>query len=231
LLLPVCSGSMGSMATNHPSPETRSSLIQRVSELDPESWREFVMLYTPLLRAYIGSCDQRNQLGLDAHDREDIKQEVLIKLYHKLSSFKTQRRFRTWLWSVVCHVVIDWVRQERGRRKRDKVGIEAVVSGRPRVVSLTARMEQTLAGDESDAPDQQLIEAHDRFLLRHVLEKVKAEMSSAHKWDCFELHYLQGEPSSKVAEKLGLSVSAVNTNTCRVRARIRQWCEHYEVKL
>jgi RNA polymerase sigma factor (sigma-70 family) len=231
LLLPVCSRSMGSMATNNATPETRSSLIQRVSELDPESWREFVMLYTPLLLAYIGSCDQHNQLGLDIHDREDIKQEVLIKLYHKLSSFKTQRRFRTWLWSVVCHVVIDWVRQQRGRRKREKAGVESGISGRPQVVSLTARMEETLAGDESDAPDQQLIEAHDRLLLRHVLDKVKAEMGSASKWECFEMHYLQGEPSSKVAEKLGLSVSAVNTNTCRVRARIQQWCEHYEVEL
>jgi RNA polymerase sigma-70 factor (ECF subfamily) len=219
------------MANNPPSPETRSSLIQRVSELDPESWGEFVTLYTPLLLAYIGSCDQRNRLGLDAHDREDIKQEVLIKLYYKLSSFKTQRRFRTWLWSVVCNVVIDWVRQQRGRRKREKAGAEPMVSGRPQVVSMTARMEKTLAGDESDAPDQQLIQAHDRLMLRHVLEKVKAEMSSAHKWDCFELHYLQGEPSSKVAEKLGLSVSLVNTNTCRVRARIREWCEHYDVEL
>ncbi len=219
------------MADNYPSPETRSSLIQRVRELDPESWEEFVTLYTPLLLAYIGSCDQRHHLGLDTHDREDIKQEVLIKLYHKLSSFKTHRRFRTWLWSVVCNVVIDWVRQQRGRRKRDKASAEAVVSGRPQVVPLTARMEETLASDENDAPDQQLIQAHDRLLLRHVLEKVKAEMSSAHKWACFELHYLQGEPSSKVAEKLGLSVSAVNTNTSRVRARIREWCEHYDVEL
>jgi RNA polymerase sigma factor (sigma-70 family) len=128
-------------------------------------------------------------------------------------------------------VVIDWVRQQRGRRKREKTGAEPVVSGRPQVVSMTSQMEKTLAGDESDAPDEQLIQAHDRLLLRHVLEKVKAEMISAHKWDCFEMHYLQGEPSSKVAEKLGLSVSSVNTNTSRVRARIREWCEHYDVAL
>ena len=219
------------MANNPPSPETRSSLIQRVSELDPESWSEFVTLYTPLLLAYIGSCDQRNQLGLDAHDREDIKQEVLIKLYYKLSSFNTQRRFRTWLWPVVCNVVIDWVRQQRGRRKREKAGADSGLCGRPQVVSLTSRMEKMLAGDERDAPDQQLIQAHNQLLLRHVLEKVKNEMNSAHKWDCFEMHYLQGEPSSKVAEKLGVSVSLVNTNTFRVRARIREWCEHYDVEL
>src|SRR5262249_12069872 len=99
------------------------------------------------------------------------------------------------------------------------------------VFSMTARMEKTLAGDESDAPDLQLIQAHDRLMLRHIMEKVKAEMSSTHKWDCFEMHYLHGEPSSKVAEKLGLSVSAVNTNTSRVRARIREWCKHYDVEL
>jgi len=60
------------MANNDFSPETRTSLIRRVCELDPESWNEFVLLYDPLLQAYIGSCDQRSQLALDETDREDI---------------------------------------------------------------------------------------------------------------------------------------------------------------
>ena len=47
------------------------------------------------------------------------------------------------------------------------------------------------------------------------------------------MHYLDGKPSIEVAEKLGISVSAVNTNTSRVRARIRELCERgiYDVEL
>ena len=103
LLCPSC-GKLWDMAADDPTPETRTSLIRRVCALDPESWTEFVRLYDTLLQAYIASCNQRSQLALDDTDREDIKQEVLIRLYHKLPSFKTDMRFRTWLWPVTHNI-------------------------------------------------------------------------------------------------------------------------------
>ena len=44
------------------------------------------------------------------------------------------------------------------------------------------------------------------------------------------MHYLDGKPSIEV---VGISVSAVNTNTSRVRAHIRNLCERgiYDVEL
>ena len=217
------------MAENDLSPETRTSLIRRVCELDPESWGEFVLLYDPLLRAYIGSCNQRSHLALDDTDREDIKQEILIRLYHKLPSFKTHMRFRTWLWPVTRNVVIDWIRQQRGRGKMS--GAERGPGDRrPSRVALTPEMAESLE-DTSETPDEQLIRAHDQHLLRYILDKVKEETQSANRWACFAFHYLEGKPSSEVAECLGISVSLVNTNTSRVRARIREWCQYYDVEL
>lgn len=210
------------MATNDLSLDTRTSLIRRVCALDPESWNEFVLLYDPLLKAYIASCDQRLQLGLDDTDREDTKQEVLIKLYHKLPTFKTELRFRTWLWPVTRNVVIDWMRQQRGRGGAGQ--------RRPTGVALTPALAEALESTD-DAPEEQLIRAHDQHLVRHILEKVKDEMQSGQKWDCFFLHYLEGQPSSEVAQKLGISVSLVNTNTSRIRARIRALCQYYDVDL
>src|ERR1019366_755894 len=157
------------MANNYLSLDTRTSLIRRVCELDPESWNEFVLLYDPLLQAYIGSCDQRSQLGLDDVDREDIKQEILIRLYHKLPSFKTQMRFRTWLWPVTRNVVIDWIRQQRGRGKMS--GAERGPEGRrPSKVALTPEIAESLEA-ASETPDEQLIRAHDQYLLRYILDK------------------------------------------------------------
>jgi RNA polymerase sigma factor (sigma-70 family) len=222
---PPC-GKLWDMADDDPTPDTRTSLIRRVCALDPESWTEFVRLYDTLLQAYIASCNQRSQLALDDTDREDIKQEVLIRLYHKLPSFKTDMRFRTWLWPVTRNVVIDWVRQQRGRGKM--WGGER--GQRPAKVALTLEMAESLQ-DAGEAPDEQLIRAHDQFLLRHILDKVKEEMQSSKKWDCFALHYLDGKPSSEVAEALGISVALVNTNTSRIRARIRAWCQDYDVEL
>jgi hypothetical protein len=73
------------MTHYHQTPDTRPSLIQRVSELDPESWNEFIALYDPLLEAYVADLNRRNQFGMDANDREEVKQDILIKLFWTLA--------------------------------------------------------------------------------------------------------------------------------------------------
>ena len=100
-----------------------------------------------------------------------------------------------------------------------------------RPAKVAATLDSESLQDAGEAPDEQLIRAHDQFLLRHILDKVKEEMQSSKKWDCFALHYLDGKPSSEVAETLGISVALVNTNTSRIRARIRAWCQDYDVEL
>src|ERR1022692_3877912 len=145
--------------TNPSSPETRLSFIKRVTELDPASWAEFIKHYDSLLQAFVGDCNKRYQFNLGADDREDIKQEILIKLFHELPSFDILRRFRTWLWRVSHNVAIDWIRQHRGRRKVPMDSVEARDSSvaEPRMfkVPLTQEMEDALA-DDDDPPDEQL---------------------------------------------------------------------------
>jgi RNA polymerase sigma factor (sigma-70 family) len=200
---------------DHSALSTRPSFLQRVGHQDPESWAEFVTLYEPLLRAYIVDCGRRALVKLSAEEREDLLQDLWIKLHHVLPKFASQGRFRTWLWSVTKNLVIDSLRREFGR------------GDRPKRVPFTPQIEAWLASND-DAPDRGLIQAHEEHLLRHILAKVRIEMHSARKWDSFEMHYLHGEPSAAVAEKLNLSVSAVNTYTSRVLGRIRELREEYD---
>jgi RNA polymerase sigma factor (sigma-70 family) len=197
------------------SPPTRKSFLRRVGARDDECWAEFVKLYEPLLRAYIGDCAGRIAVTLSVDQREDLQQEMWIKLLHVLPKFELKGRFRTWLWQVTKNHLIDWLRREHGR------------GDRPKRVPLTPEMQEWLASD-ADSPSKEAIRAHEEHVLRHILAKVKVEMQSAHKWDCFEMHYLNAEPSAAVAEKLGLSVSAVNTYTSRVLARIRELRAEYD---
>jgi RNA polymerase sigma factor (sigma-70 family) len=202
------------MANNDPSPETRTSLIRRVCELDPESWSEFVRLYDTLLQAYIASCNQRSQLALDDTDREDIKQEVLIRLYHKLPSFKTDMRFRTWLWPVTRNVVIDWVRQQRGRGKM--WGGER--GHRPAKVALTLELAESLQ-DAGEAPDEQLIRAHDQHLLRHILDdilgtRVLEKADQANAFADTNLRLVSHENPSPSGEALNAWITMISSPAC-----------------
>jgi RNA polymerase sigma-70 factor (ECF subfamily) len=196
---------------------TRPSFIRRVGHHDAESWAEFVTLYEPILRAYVGDCARRVGVALSAEEREDVQQDLWIKLHHAVPKFDFQARFRTWLWRVTRNLVIDWLRREYGRHNR------------PKQTPLTPAVLERLSSDD-EPPGKDLDREHDERVLRHILRKVKVEMHSAHKWDCFEMHYLLGESSAVVAEKLALSVSAVNTYTSRVLARIRELGQEYDVE-
>jgi RNA polymerase sigma factor (sigma-70 family) len=201
------------MLKNAPGTSTHLTLLERVRTLDPQSWSEFVRLYDSLFTGYIASISRRYRLGLEDHDREDVKQDLLVKLYRVLPTFQLDRsgrgRFRTWLWQVAHNVTIDWVRQNR--RRQEPV--------------FTPELPEQVAED-TPPPDEQVIQDHLWEVRRYILEKVQAEMQSARKWECFDKHFLQGRRSADVAAELGLSVSA-----SRVLARIRELCQDYDVEL
>src|SRR5262245_16901030 len=164
--------------------DTRLTLLQRVRALDHLGWKEFFDLYDPLLRSYIGDCNRRHYLNLSEDDRDNIKQNIYVKLLKTMQTFELDRsgrgRFRTWLWRVAHNAAIDWVRPNR-RRARAADGAEAPRPGRP-----PDTQELDALADDIQPPDEQVIEEQRWHERRYILEKVKAEMQSAKKWECFE---------------------------------------------
>jgi RNA polymerase sigma-70 factor (ECF subfamily) len=226
------------MNANSDSSATRQSLIEKVSKLDPAAWDEFFRIYEPLLRGYIADCNRRYTLGIRDDDREDVKQTVLLSLLRSMPSFRLDHegkgRFRTWLWRVTHNATIDWVRKHRRRHKPGKAEAEADSTAVPAAAAPMREVLSTeldgLVCDDAPEPDAQVIEESLWEVRRKILEQVKEEMQSAKKWLCFELHFLNRRPSAEVAAELGLSVSAVNTYTSRVLARIRELCAYYDVE-
>ena len=93
--------------------QTRNNLLERVRNQDDDSWQEFVTLYRPYLRSI---CKRMN---LPHHDTEDILQQVIIRLWDKVSEFdhEDRRRFRTWLGTVTRDTAGDFFRK-RNRTAR-----------------------------------------------------------------------------------------------------------------
>ncbi len=203
---------------------TSPTLLGGLQKMDPASWGEFVKLYEPLLRAYVAHCIRRYNLGLQEDDRDDIRQNVLMKLWKTIPSFTLDHqgkgRFRTWLWRVTHNSTIDFVRRT-GREPKASGGGVGPDGGEDF---------PPVAGPDPEPPTT-LLEEHDWEMRRQILAQVKEETQASRKWDCFEQHYLLKRPSAEVATELGMSVSAVNTYTSRVLARIRELCRYKEVEL
>jgi RNA polymerase sigma-70 factor (ECF subfamily) len=224
------------------SDQTRLTLIDRVCRLDPDSWNEFYLLYEPLLLGFVRRTSQLRQLGLNDQDVEDVKQEVMLKLYKVLPDFRPDRsaapqrkRFRDWLWTVTHNAAIDLVRQRRRRLRVPGRANDSGGHGAEKESALPLVVHKADVGDPVDTtaeePPAQLIREHDEYVLQVILEQVRAETQATRKWDCFFQTHHEGRPSAAVARELGITVSLVNTNTWRVRRRIRELCQDKGIDL
>ena len=189
--------------------ETRTTLLLKVRDpADSESWREFVLLYEPLLLNYV------RRRGLAEHDARDVVQDIFATLVRVLPGFELDHqrgRFRTWLWRVTHNAVVDWSRR-RGRRA---------------AAEEEARKEAEVAVGPGDADlEAEWLIAHRRRILEFAIEQVRSR-SNERSWACFELHLLQGRSSAEVAEELGITANSVYVNASRVLARVRQQCAEY----
>lgn len=192
---------------------TRTTLLLRVRDpADSESWREFVLLYEPLLLSFV------RHRGLSEHDARDVVQDVFATLVRALPDFQLDRergRFRTWLWRVTHNAMVDWSRR-RGRRAaaEEEARKDAEAAEAPEVDELEAEW----------------LAAHRRRVLEVVLKHVQSQ-SQERTWKCFELHILQGRSSAEVAGKLGITANSVYVNASRTLARVRQQCAEYDEDL
>jgi RNA polymerase sigma-70 factor (ECF subfamily) len=184
--------------------QTRASLLVRLraGAADPDAWRQFVLLYGPLLMAW------GRRWGLQEADAEDVTQTVLLKLAGRLRSFEYDptRRFRGFLRVVAQGVWVDLL--SAGRREVPGSGdsaVEAALGSAPARDDLAARLEA----------------AYDRELLDLATQRVQARVEP-HTWSAFRLTALEGRSGAEAAAVLGLPVPAVFVAKSRVQKMLRE---------
>ncbi len=84
-------------------------LIDRVRQGEPKAFAELVARYRTRVYGYLTRC------GLDASTRDDVFQEVFLKVHRALESFHSERSFRPWLFTIVANTVRSHYRKHRVR--------------------------------------------------------------------------------------------------------------------
>lgn len=130
------------------------------------------------------------------HDSaHDITQEVFIKVWTTLASFRGESKFSTWLHTVATRVAISELR----KHKRWQQGL--VLTDDP------AYSEQLAANQSTDLSDL------DRLILR---------LPTQMRW-VFVLHCIEGLRHDDVAKELGIAVGTSKTQVHRARALLEEW--------
>lgn len=196
---------------NSPIPETRNSLIFRLSDKqDVEAWVQFVEIYEPLVYRLARSR------GLQDADSREIVQEVLIAVASAVERWDPDPklgRFRDWLFGIARNLMIKFLT----RRKHRPLG-----TGDSAVAEL---LNQQVDPDNDESVSFDL--EYRREVFRWAANRVRDQVSES-TWQAFWLTSVEEHPIVEAAENLCLTVGAVHIARSRIRGRLRVMVQQFE---
>jgi RNA polymerase sigma-70 factor (ECF subfamily) len=137
-------------------------------------------------------------------DAEDLTQEAFLQLFRKISSFRGESAFSTWLHRMTVNVVL-----MRLRKKSLPVAS----------LDETTEPDEETGGPRKDigAPDLRLSGAVDRVNLERSVEKLPPGYRTV-----FMLHDVQGYEHNEIADIMGCSVGNSKSQLHKARTRLRE---------
>ncbi len=190
------------MLSPRPFPETRPSLLGTLRGTGPgrSAWREFFHCYGPPVFR-VAQCQ-----GLDAHDAEDIVQQVMLAVSGHIGGFDYDRdcgRFRHWIKTITKNKIRDLHRRR---------------SSGPQVIpdaTLDDRADGQPSLDETWEREWKLQE------ILHCLDKVATDFAPR-RVEAFRLYVIEGVSAAETARRLDMTKGHVYVTRAEILGRIRE---------
>ena len=121
-------------------------------------------------------------------DADDLVQEIFLKIWTALPSFRGEAQLFTWIWRIATNETLNWIRREKVRAAL-------------RFTTIDAEMERRIDSDpffDGDAADR-------------ALSKAVAKLPEKQR-QVFILRYYDEMPYEQMSEVLGTSVGALKAS-------------------
>jgi len=136
----------------------------------------------------------------DKSEAEEIFEETLVSVVESLPSFAGRSSFFTWLCAIANHEIADFY-----RKRKIKTFLFSHFPFLENIVSEALGPEEEVLKDEA----------------REEVKKVLSQMSEGYA-KILRLKYYQGLSMQEIAQKLGLTVKAVESKLSRAREAFRK---------
>jgi RNA polymerase sigma-70 factor, ECF subfamily len=167
-------------------------LVARCREGDEQAFRELVDRYKGLVFALVARSIQ------DAGRAEEVAQDVFVRVYRGLPSFRGDSRVSTWIYRITVNLL---AAERRLPATEPLEGTSEV----PR---------------QFGSPDR----AFDELTLRDRMEKALRRLPTNYQV-LINGHYLKGMRYEDLAEALGLPIGTVKTHLHRAKRQLRHLLE------
>ena len=148
-------------------------------------------------------------LGVRREDREDVAQEVFVRVFRHLDRFRTGESFSAWIYRIAVNASHDQRRRQARRRE----------------ASLEAAQSDGLCVAEA-GPDDVAGRIDRRRRLEDALEALSERERAV-----FVLREMEGQPTRAVARSLGITSITVRRHLGRARTRLQAELEKSEKNL
>jgi RNA polymerase sigma-70 factor (ECF subfamily) len=170
-------------------------LVMRAQAREAGAFPQLVACYERRLLYYI-----HRLLGNEV-DREDVLQEVWIRVFLKISTLRAPQAFRVWLYKIAHDVAMSHLRQ----RKRHE----------------TTSWNEDVADDLADESDWNELELLDRVELVH---ESLGQLSLSHR-EVLTLRFLEELELSDIAQVVGCAVGTVKSRLHYAKVALRKRME------
>jgi RNA polymerase sigma-70 factor, ECF subfamily len=160
----------------------------------------FEFLYKAHSRNVYGICLRMLKNNAEA---EDLTQQAFLQLFRKISSFRGESGFSTWLHRVTVNVVLMHLRRKRI--------VEVLVDDVEQCTAPAEGSGQHVFGDTS------MLGAIDRLHLFRAIRKLPAGYKKL-----FVMHDVIGYQHNEIAEMLGCSLGCSKSQLHRARKQLRR---------
>jgi RNA polymerase sigma-70 factor, ECF subfamily len=146
----------------------------------------------------------------DPTEAEDLSQEAFLQVFRKLSTFRGESAFSTWLHRLVVNVVLMHLR----KKGLQQVSLDEVDSSQEEPVKREY-------GDD----DRRLMGSVDRI----NLDRAIAELPPGYR-AVFVLHDVEGYEHNEIAQIMSYSVGNSKSQLHKARLKLREWLRRDEVR-
>ena len=179
---------------------SEAELIKRLKSDDREAFNILVREYeSKIINIAYGILS-------DKEEALDASQEVFIRIYKNIDSFKGNASLSTWIYRIAVNICRDGLRKRQ--RSAKTISIDAPVNDDEQIIDLP---------DSAPTPEQMTEKTEVQLLVRRAIDELSEEYRTV-----ITLCDIEGLPYDKIAEIIKCPTGTVKSRLNRARAALRR---------
>jgi len=171
------------------------SLVSRIQSGDRQAFRLLIKQYERLVAHMVG------RLVSQAEDREEICQDVFMKVYKKLDEFKFQSKLSTWIATIAYRHAVNHLRKK-------KIIVRDILDEE----NFTKHFL-----DHNDNPQEALSEKQTKQYILQMIEQLPVQYKTV-----LTLYHLDGKSYMEIYEITGMPEGTVKNYLFRARTMLKE---------